>query len=148
MGNPQAQDGTGISASFAYPWALDFDAAGNLYVSEPQAQVIRKISPEGVVTTIAGTANSRGLADGSITSATFSSPYGIAVNRDANLLYVADGDNNLIRTINLGLDPTDQNYVTTLAGSPSGQSGDQDGTGSNALLHLPLISRWIVQVTL
>ena len=131
-------DGTGLSASFGAPWNIVSDSAGNLYVSEPDSSIIRKVTPAAVVTTIAGSPGQSGNADGPGATARFSTPYGLAIDQNSNFLYIADGDSNTIRKIDLNLPETDTGFVTTLAGSPSGQSGSVDGTGAAAQFDFPL----------
>jgi sugar lactone lactonase YvrE len=92
-------DGTGAAAGFANPVAITADSKGNLYVADNQNNVIRMITPAGLVSTIAGSGNP-GSADGIGTAASFYGPQGITC--DANgMLWVADGDNNTIRKITL-----------------------------------------------
>jgi sugar lactone lactonase YvrE len=102
-------NGTGVAASFHYPDGLALDAHGNLYVADSGNHQIRKIDPNGVVTTLAGSGSS-GRVNASGTSATFNTPSGVAVDGSGNV-YVADTNNNLIRKI----DTT--GAVTTFAGS-------------------------------
>ena len=73
------------------------DANGNLYVADTQNHLIRMVTPGGVVSTIAGTANP-GHADGIGTAASFNTPFGICVDAQG-VIYVADTDNNTIRKI-------------------------------------------------
>lgn len=91
-------DGNGASANFDGPWGLAIDAAGNLYVTENYASVVRKVTPSGAVTTVAGVSGSNGSADGPALSATFNSPRGIAVDAAGNV-YIADTDNSLVRQL-------------------------------------------------
>jgi sugar lactone lactonase YvrE len=84
-----ASDGTLTTATFNSPWDLTFDLAGNLYVSDMGNYNIRKISPSGMVTTLAGSGSS-GFADGLGNAARFTGPRGLATDGLANL-YVADG---------------------------------------------------------
>jgi sugar lactone lactonase YvrE len=93
-----SNDGQGTSASFNYPIAVAVDGNGNVYVSDSNNNIIRKISPTGNVTTIAGN-TSVGSANGIGTAATLSIPAGLAVNHEGTLLYVADRGNNLVRKI-------------------------------------------------
>ncbi|ASU35803.1 NHL domain-containing protein [Mucilaginibacter xinganensis] len=91
-------DGTGITAYFNNPKGLAADTAGNIYVADTRNNKIRKITPKGVVTTIAGT-GAAGINNGTGSNATFNSPSGIAVNASGTIIYVADTGNNLIRKI-------------------------------------------------
>jgi streptogramin lyase len=119
-------DGTGSSALFSSAHGLTIDAAGTLYVTDDEAATVRAVTPAGVVTTIAGTANKNGVADGTGPAARFSAPFGIAVD-DRGVLYVADRNNCTIRRIGPGA------QVTTLAGSP-GSCRHSDGIGASARL--------------
>ena len=95
-GSSGSANGTGTSASFNNPTGITTDGT-NLYVGDRDNHLIRKIViSTGVVTTVAGTGSS-GSANGTGTSASFSAPYGIAI--DGTNLYVGDTDNNLIRQI-------------------------------------------------
>lgn len=122
-------DGTGGAARFQYPYALAFDAAGNLYVADSGAHTVRKVTPAGVVTTLAGSAGVAGSADGTGTAAQFNLPQGIAVDFSSNV-YVSDSGNSTIRKITPG------GVVTTFAGA-AGQLGATDGLGSAARFRNP-----------
>ena len=89
-------DGTGTAARFYFPIGIARDTAGNLYVTDNNT--VRKITPAGEVSTLAGQAGSQGSPDGSGTAARFFGPAGIACDTVGNL-YVADGDT--IRKITL-----------------------------------------------
>ncbi len=128
-GQAGSQDGTGDSARFNQPSGVTSDAAGNLYVSDTGNALIRKVTPAGVVTTVAGSATARGNADGAGSAATFGSPSGIAIDSAGNV-YVADSFNATIRKI------TSAGVVSTLAGS-AGNRGSVNGTGSAALFNYP-----------
>ena len=117
-------DGPGRAASFGHPEGIAVDGAGNVYVADYGFSNIRKITPDGTVSTFAGLGANRGSTDGLGTAARFSNPRGIALDNAGNL-YVADSGNNTIRKITPG------GVVTTLAGLP-GSSGTTDGTGGSA----------------
>lgn len=121
-------DATGADARFSFVDAIAIDDAGNLYLADSSNQTLRKVTPEHVVTTLAGTATTAGSADGPGTSALFNSPVGVAVDR-ANNVYVADRNNETIREI------TSAGDVTTIAGA-AGMSGSADG-GSVARFNSP-----------
>lgn len=90
-------DGMRASAAFKYPYGLAFDQSGNLFVADGINHRIRKVSPDGAVTTIAGSGTGA-YADGTGISARFWSPYGLAFDQLGNL-FVADGSNHRIRKI-------------------------------------------------
>lgn len=126
-GNPGASgsaDGTGGAARFCRPQGVAVDGSGNVYVADAKNCAIRKVTPGGVVTTLAGSPGTSGTADGMGSAARFAWPHGVAVDGSGNV-YVADTGNNTIRKV------TPSGVVTTLAGSP-GVSGSADGTGSAA----------------
>ena len=124
-----ASDGTGSAARFNLPAAVALDAATNLYVSDYGNQTIRKITPAGVVTTLAGTAGLPGTNNGTGAAARFANPWGLAVDSATNV-YVADESGQTIRKI------TPARVVTTLAGL-GGTPGIADGTGSAARFAFP-----------
>jgi sugar lactone lactonase YvrE len=93
-------NGTGTAASFYVIGGMVVDASGNLYVAEAWGQNIRKITPLGVVTTVAGT-GIRGNMDGTGTAASFNAPSGLALNAVGNSLYVADAGNASVRKITI-----------------------------------------------
>jgi sugar lactone lactonase YvrE len=123
-------DGTGPAARFSYPTGVAVDAADNIYVASKDNQTIRKITPAGVVTTIAGLSGITGSADGTGTAARFKSPFALIVDASGNI-YVTDSANNTIRKVTPG------GVVTTIAGL-AGSSGSTNGTGSAARFNLPL----------
>ena len=128
-GTSGSLDGTGTAAQFQSPAGLALDGSGNLYVADYGNGTIRKITPAGVVTTVAGKAGSQGSADGSGASARFDAPVDVAVDGGGNI-YVTDERNNTIRLI------TPAGIVTTLAGS-AGVAGYANGTGGGALFDQP-----------
>jgi sugar lactone lactonase YvrE len=118
-------DGTGAAAQFNSPRGAAVDRSGNIYVADMANHRIRKITPDGVVTTVAG--STRGAADGMGAAAQFNQPSDVAVDRSGNV-YVADWGNHRIRKI------TPAGVVTTLAGSTQ---GDATGSGSAAKFSYP-----------
>ena len=133
-------DGVGAAALFSYPSGVAVDASGVVYVADTGNRSIRKITPDGVVTTLAGPGG------GLFARAQFTTPTGVAVD-SAGVVYVADtgnegGDNNGIRKI------TPEGVVTTLAGSAFGLA---DGVGTAAMFRAPqgvaVDSRGVVYVS-
>lgn len=122
-GNMGEVDGQGDAASFSNPAGICIDAAGNLYVSDSAGNRIRKITPTGAVSTLAGSGVFGGNTDGPKASATFNQPIGITVD-NAGFVYVAEMGNNLVRRVS----PSGQ--VTTLAGG--GVGFKTDGLGNVA----------------
>lgn len=123
-GNGQAGvgDGMGASARFSSPHGICIDPAGNLYVTDTGNHMIRKVSPAGLVTTVAGT-NQAGFHDGPASTARFSSPVGICLDPAGNI-YVADNGNYRIRKI----DPAGN--VSTFSGN--GNHDYQNGSPTTA----------------
>jgi ABC-type branched-subunit amino acid transport system substrate-binding protein/sugar lactone lactonase YvrE len=122
------RDGPGPQARFAGPiGGMAIDRQGNLYLPDPFANRIRRITPDGMVSTLAGT-GSPGYVDGPIATAQFSGPTGLAVDAAGNV-YVADGGNQRIRIIQ-----TD-GTVTTMAGT--GGPGYRDGPAGEAQFNAP-----------
>jgi acid phosphatase type 7 len=129
-GSSGSADGTGRAAGFYSPMAVAGDSAGNVYVADGYNYTIRKITPAGVVTTLAGSARQQGTNDGSGSAARFYWPEGIAVDDSGNV-YVADSNNNTVRKI------TPEGLVSTFAGT-GGQTGTNDGVGSAARFNWPI----------
>jgi Tol biopolymer transport system component len=128
-GSPGSADGTGSAARFNFPSGVAVDGAGIVYVADSSNHSIRRITPAGAVTTLAGLADASGTADGTGTAARFFAPDGIAVDASGTL-YVADTRNHTIRRV------TAAGVVTTLAGG-AGIAGSADGTGTGARFRSP-----------
>ena len=126
-------DAIDTEAQFYEPSGVAVDLDGNVYVADTRNHRIRKITPKGLVTTIAGSSQGDNKKDEDAgetvigIAAQFNHPTGVAVDSLGNL-YVADTDNNLIRKI------TSARVVTTIAGSTSGYN---DATGAEARVHAP-----------
>ncbi len=131
-GNPGDRDGIPGAARFNEVNAVFFDATGNLYVADSGNDLIRKVLPNGNVSTIAGEGGITGTANGSGNLAQFNFPSGVAVDASGNI-FVADTNNHLIRKITV----SGGNYtVSTLAGN-AGVAGFADGTGTSAKFNFP-----------
>jgi putative heme iron utilization protein len=122
-------DGTGAAAHFDRPAGVVADGAGTLYVADQFDRTIRKVTAGGVVTTLAGTADMSGSADGTGAAARFAGPASVAVD-GAGTVYVADSFNEIVRKVTAAGD------VTTLAGT-AGLLGSADGTGPAARFAQP-----------
>jgi len=121
-------DGTGAEAMFRSPRLMAFDSNANIILSDQGNHQIKKITPEGIVTTIAGT-GTVGFDNGLSTTATFSIPMGIAVDALDNI-YVSDFNNHSIRKI------TVDGVVSTIAGT--GIAGDVNENGVLAQFNNPV----------
>lgn len=121
-----SDDGEGRQASFRHPRGVATDAAGNVYIADSHNHLIRKMTPAGSVSTVAGYSpeEAAGYRDARGTEARFRTPWDIAVTT-AGVAYVADAGNHVIRKIDV------DGTVTTFAGKP-GEAGYADGTGAEA----------------
>ena len=120
-------DGVGIDARFHEPWGICVTPDGVVYVADTKNNKIRKVTSNGIVTTVAGTGNF-GTSDGPALAATFGAPTGIEMSEEG-IIYVADHNTHIIRKIEDG-------QVSTLAGYPY-IPGDADGVGNSAQFWRP-----------
>jgi DNA-binding beta-propeller fold protein YncE len=128
-GGGGSADGPKGSARFESPQKITVDSAGNLYVAETNLNLIRKILPNGYVTTMAGFYRVVGSSDGTGVAANFDSPKGLTVDSSGNI-FVADTNNHTIRKV------TQNGVVTTFAGT-AGAFGSTDATGAAARFKSP-----------
>jgi uncharacterized repeat protein (TIGR01451 family) len=121
--------GPAINAQFGYPFGVAVDAAGNLYISDQNNQQVRKVGPDGIITTFAGTGVQGDSGDeGQATAAGLSNPEGLAVDSHGNL-YIAD-------TARIRMVATD-GTISTVAGSGSGGYSGDGGPAIHAGLQAP-----------
>ncbi|HEX8255069.1 MAG TPA: hypothetical protein VF846_18150, partial [Thermoanaerobaculia bacterium] len=129
-GNPPGSaNGSGAAAKFNLPGSAAVDVNGNIYVADTANNIIRKVTPAGEVSTLAGLAGASGSADGVGAAARFNNPVGIAVDGAGNV-YVGDMLNDAVRKI------APNGTVTTLAGL-AGSGGSANGNGSAARFFSP-----------
>jgi hypothetical protein len=128
-GSPGSANGVGAAARFRNPWAVAVDGVGTLYVADTGNHTIRKVTPAGVVSTLAGFAGVSGHTDGVGSAARFHFPSGVAVDA-AGVVYVADQENHTVRRV------TPAGAVTTIAGL-AGARGYADGVGPAARFNDP-----------
>lgn len=126
-GQSGSADGMGAAARFSAPRGLAMDRAENLYLTDNTT--VRKITPSGVVTTLAGKPNTVGYTDGPALDARFSRLGGIATDENKTV-YVADSGNHVVRRI------AASGVVSTVAGVQS-VVGNADGTISAATFDTP-----------
>lgn len=126
---PGNADASGAAAGFFSPNGVASDSAGNVYVADSGNHTIRRIAPDGAVSTLAGASGQSGAADGSGTAARLNNPAGIAIDAAGNL-FVADSGNSTIRKI------TPAGAVSTFAGIPQ-LRGSADGVGAAASFDTP-----------
>ena len=125
-----SSDGVGSSALFSSPAFTAIDASGTMYVADSGNSLVRAILPNRSVTTLAGSAQVVGYADGIGTNAVFWGPTGVAIG-PSGIVYVSEYTGNRLRLI------FPNRSVATLAGSTTGASGCTDAIGTSALFKAP-----------
>lgn len=124
--------GQARSARLRGPEGLAVDSAGNVYIADPAANVVRKVAPSGVISTVAGSGSTSPLGDGgSATAAGLSNPNDVAVDGAGNL-YIADTSHNRVRKVN------SSGVITTVAGNGSTWPLGDGGPATSASLYSPL----------
>ncbi len=122
-------DGTGANALFFWPMGLILNGSGDLVVADSGNSTLREITPAGVVTTLAGIAQSSGSADGTNLVAKFNTATALYLE-PAGTILVADTGNHTFRRV------TSAGAVTTIFGQ-AGVAGYQDGRDTNTLFNSP-----------
>ena len=126
-----ARDSVGTSTQYMQPWGIVIDPAGNIFVTDAVANTVRKISAvTRIVTTIAGTAGTKGSADGAGAAARFYEPTGITIDA-AGTLFLTDTQNHTIRRVSA------DGKVTTIGGRPDAPARADSGIGSAATFIAP-----------
>ena len=151
---PRFADGPARTALLYRPWGMALDAAGNVVVADSRNHAIRRVAPDGTVTTIAG-GNGEGVRDGSCGEVRFAEPQGVAVDEDGfifvadangnrmavdedGFIFVADANGNRIRRIS-----PDCTVTTVAGGGPvfdvneGNMGGHQDGPAAQARFREP-----------
>eukprot|EP00900_Chrysochromulina_parva_P001813 jgi/Chrpa1/11632/Chrysochromulina_OHIO_Genome00021125-RA len=124
-------DGPGADARFYCPASVAIDADGNIIVADMANYCIRKVTPDGTVSTLAGSRESEcGFADGPAADARFHGPTSVVIDANGNIV-VADWGNECIRKV------TPDGTVSTLAGSRESECGFADGPAADARFHGP-----------
>lgn len=126
-------EGTNGSAVVGEPMGMAMDSSGNIYLADSYNHRIRKITPAGVTSTLAGNGSyggGSGYVNATGTSARFNHPKDVAVDASGNV-YVADSGNHAIRRI------TPAGVVTTFAGATTATSGTTNATGTSARFNSP-----------
>lgn len=124
--------GPATLARLSAPWGLAIDAAGNLYFSDRDASVVRRVAPDGIISTIAGTGEMGFAGDGGpATLAQLNVPRGVTIDRDGNLL-VADSLNHRVRIVRPG------GTIATFAGNGIDNYGGDGGPATQAYVGYPM----------
>ena len=128
-------NGSGIAAKFNFPRGIDLDSNGNIYVADSGNHCVRKVTPEGVVTRVAGFVNFPGRVDGTGNVVRLNSPHGIAIDSN-DFIYVSEPINHCIRRISLSGEVI--TYVGSFTENNTPLPGNTDDYGTSAKLNSPL----------
>ncbi|MFI8404976.1 RICIN domain-containing protein [Streptomyces sp. NPDC085463] len=124
-------NGPAASAQLNWPREVAVDGAGNLYIADTDNHRVRKVAPDGTITTVAGTGHAAFSGDGGpAVSARLNGPFGVAVDSEG-VLYIADYHNHRIRKV------TPDGKISTVAGSASAGSRGDNGPAASAQLNRP-----------
>ncbi|GGR31416.1 NHL repeat-containing protein [Streptomyces netropsis] len=136
-----AGDGTGgyisdggpaVATRLHYPGGVAVDDAGNLYIADTHNHRVRKVTPNGIITTVAGNGEAGYVSDGGPAMATrLHYPYGVAVDGGGNL-YIADHQNHRVRKV------TPNGNITTVAGNGEAGYVSDGGPAISTRLHYPV----------
>ncbi len=130
VGGPLGNGGPATSASLGYPSSLATDSAGNLYIADTANSMIRKVTTDGKIATVAG--GGTGADGGPATSASLLNPTGVAVDRNGNI-YIADRDHYTIRKVTFAT-----GTISTVAGTGTSGSSSDGGPATSAQLKSPM----------
>ena len=123
--------GVATNAELNYPFGVAMDTTGNLFIADDGNERIRKVGPNGIITTVAGNGTNGYSGDGgAATNAKLNYPSGVAVDAIGNL-FIADYGNNRIRKVGIN------GIITTVAGNGAGGYSGDGGVATNAKLNYP-----------
>ncbi|QEV16859.1 NHL repeat-containing protein [Streptomyces alboniger] len=123
--------GPAISTRLYHPMGLVVDAEGNLYIADRYNHRIRKVTPNGIITTVAGNGTAGYISDGGPAIGTrLHYPWGLALD-EAGSLYIGDGHNHRIRKV------TSDGIITTVAGNGTAGYVDDGGPAAGTRLYHP-----------
>jgi trimeric autotransporter adhesin len=117
---PNGEGGPATAANVQSPFGIAFDAAGNMYYSENQANMVRVVSKTGTVSTLVGNGRPGFAGDGGLApAALLNAPAGLAIDPNSNYLYIADSGNDRVRAV-VPVQPTLSSSSTNLTLTASG----------------------------
>jgi len=139
-GTPGFADGRGVEAQFNKPIRLAPLGPDAIVVADIYNHAIRKVTRDGVVTTLAGAPDRKGHQDGAAATAKFSSPHGVGTS-PGGLIAVAEAEGHTLRLMTPRAGAAGGYEVSTLAGAP-GTTGSADGPASSARFNSPHAAVW------